>query len=211
MKDLKLHLGLFDLDLALREPKPNALINKSTTEEKTKFEKWDNINKKCILVVKKAVPETIRGNVKVKDTANEFLNAIKARFELNKKVESSALMSKLMNAKYDGNDNVREYIFGLAIDAAKLGDLGIKIADEFVVHITLNTLPSQYNILQTTYNTLREKWSLDKLISICTLEESKLKQNKIESANATFRKGSGGGPNRKNKKSHQFDQITKGP
>ncbi|XP_043705412.1 uncharacterized protein LOC122655271 [Telopea speciosissima] len=102
VEDLELHLGLLDLDLALREPKPSPLTDSSTTEEKAKFEKWDNANRKCILVVKKAVPETIRGNVEVKDTAVEFLNAIKARFELNTKAESSDLMSKLMNPHYDG-------------------------------------------------------------------------------------------------------------
>ncbi|XP_043700027.1 uncharacterized protein LOC122650700 [Telopea speciosissima] len=85
VKDLELHFGLLNLDLTLREPKPNALTDKSTTKEKTKFKKWDNANRKFILFVKKAVPETIRENVEVKDTTVEFLNAVKARFELNTK------------------------------------------------------------------------------------------------------------------------------
>ncbi|XP_043720953.1 uncharacterized protein LOC122668455 [Telopea speciosissima] len=199
VEDLKLHLGLLDLDLALREPKPSPLTNNNTTEEKTKFEKWDNANRKCILVVKKAVPETIRGNVEVKDTVVEFLNAIKVKFELNTNAESSDLMSKLMNPHYDGG-NVREYVLGLATIAAKLGDLDIKISDDPVVHIALHTLPGPYKVLQSTYTALRDKWSLDELISICTQEERKLKQNKVESANATFHRGSSGGPIRRDKK-----------
>ncbi|XP_043694055.1 uncharacterized protein LOC122644726 [Telopea speciosissima] len=167
VEDLELHLGFLDLDLALRELKPSPLTDSSTIEEKIKFEKWDNANRKCILVMKKAVPKTIHGNVEVRDTAIEFLNAIKTRFELNTKVESSDLMSKLMNPHYDGG-SVGEYILGLPTIAVKLGDLDIKISDDLIVHIALHTLPGPYKVLQSTYTELRDKWSLDELISICT-------------------------------------------
>ncbi|XP_043725755.1 uncharacterized protein LOC122672329 [Telopea speciosissima] len=139
VKDLKLHLGPLDLDLALREPKPSPLTDSNTVEEKAKFEKWDNANRK------------------VKDTAVEFLNAIKARFELNTKAESSNLMSKLMNAQYDGSRSVREYILNLATITAKLGNLDIKISDDLVMHIALHTLLGPYKVLQSTYTALRDK------------------------------------------------------
>ena len=199
VEELELHLGLLDLDLALREPKPEPLTDSSRSAERTKFKKWTKANRKCILVLKKAVPEIIRGNIEIKDTVKEFLNAIKTRFQHNKKAEKTTLMTRLMNTRYDGCGSVREYILGVATDAGKLKDLGIQIDEEYIVHIALNTLPSQYKVIQSTYIALKDDWNLNELISICTQEEEKLKQTRFESAHATFHKGSSGGPSRRNK------------
>ncbi|XP_042490291.1 uncharacterized protein LOC122070231 [Macadamia integrifolia] len=142
VEELELHLGLLDLELTLREFQPDPLTDTSTAVERTKFKKWTNAKRKCMLVVKKAVPEIIRGNVEIKDTTKEFLDVVKARFELHKKAETITLMTKLMNTMYDGNESVREYILGVASDASKLKDLGIHIDEEYAIHVALNTLPS---------------------------------------------------------------------
>lgn len=62
--------------------------------------------------------------------------------------------------------------------AAKLKNLGVNIDDAFLVHLVLNSLPQQYSQLQCNYNTQKEKWSLNELISICVQEEERVKKEK---------------------------------
>ncbi|XP_042476255.1 uncharacterized protein LOC122057952 [Macadamia integrifolia] len=160
-EELELHLDLHDLYLTFREPKPGHPTNTSTAVERTNpFTKWINANRNCIMIVKNGVPKFIRGNIEIKHTSKEFLDAIKARFELNKKAEIITLMNRLMNTRYDGSRIVREYILGATTNASKLKDLGIQIDEEYIVHIALNTIPSQYKVILTTYIALKKEFEL---------------------------------------------------
>ena len=58
----------------------------------------------------------------------------------------------------------------------------IPIPDKFIVHQALNSLPSSFNQIKTTYNTLNKTWGVNDLITKCVAEEEKLKREKNESA-----------------------------
>ncbi|XP_043692937.1 uncharacterized protein LOC122643378 [Telopea speciosissima] len=198
-EDLDVALCLMELDLALREPKPIVTAT-STTEEKQKLEKWETTNRKCVTLIKRSIPENMKASVEKMDTATEYLPAIKELFEVSQSGEKAELMNQILSAKFDGNGSVREHILEISSVAQKLKDLDTNLDDDFLVSLTLKSLPEQYETLKTTYAALRVKWTMKELISICTQEEqNKKSKKKIESANVTTSKG-GVGPYRNKKR-----------
>ncbi|KAB2623080.1 hypothetical protein D8674_025262 [Pyrus ussuriensis x Pyrus communis] len=172
-----------DYDLALREDEPQALDNNSTVEQRLKLEKWEKANRMALLVIKRSISEAVRGGIPATDKAKDFLEAIEAKFKVSEKGEMGNLMTTLTTLKYDGKGTVREHILKLVEAAAKLTDLEVPIDDAFVVHMALNSLPDAYEQLKTSYNTQKEKWSLNDLISICVQEESRIKRVSNETVN----------------------------
>lgn len=57
-QDLKIVLGLIDLDLALREDEPPKPIDDSSVDVKSKFEKWEKANHICLLIMKRSMSDT---------------------------------------------------------------------------------------------------------------------------------------------------------
>ena len=70
-------LGCMDLDLVLRIEQPASLTDKSSNEEKRDIEKWERSNRMSLIIMKRGIPETFRGDVSEKvTTASEFLKEI---------------------------------------------------------------------------------------------------------------------------------------
>ncbi|XP_043721023.1 uncharacterized protein LOC122668535 [Telopea speciosissima] len=174
--DLEVYLCLRDLDLCLREPKPINLTSASTEAEKTNHGKRDTTNRKCLKVIKHAIPETMKNSITMKVTATEYLEAIIVKFESSKKAQSGDLMTKLTTAMFDGNGSSKEHLLGLVSLGNKIRELEINLDDDFLVTIALNSLPGQYKHLHGTYNALKNKWSMtmDELINIVRQEEARM-------------------------------------
>ncbi|BBH07046.1 hypothetical protein Prudu_018854 [Prunus dulcis] len=166
-RDLEIVLGLLDHDLALREEKPEVTAN-SNAEQKQKLEKCEKSNRICLLVMKKSMTETICGGITESENAKEFLEAIGLKFKESEKAETGTLMTKLATMKYDGVEDMRVYLLSMTEVASKLKALEIPIADPFLVHLALNSLPSQFAQLK----------SLNELISVCVQEEARMKKEK---------------------------------
>ncbi|CAH9111478.1 unnamed protein product [Cuscuta europaea] len=93
--------------------------------------------------------------------------------------------------KYKGKGNIREYILEMSHIASKLSALKLILPEELLVYLVLISLPSQFNQFKVNYNCIKEKWSLNELISHCVQEEERIKQDKTESAHlASTSKGS---------------------
>ena len=58
----------------------------------------------------------------------------------------------------------------------KLNDLGMTVSENFFIQFVLNSLPSQFIQFKIYYNTHKESWSMNELISQCVQEEERLKQ-----------------------------------
>jgi len=85
---------------------------------------------------------------------------------------------------------VREHIIQIRDTVAQLKKLEIEISDSFLMHYILNTLPHQYGPFKISYNTHKDKWSFNELMSMCAQEEERLVMEMGESAMlATHRKG----------------------
>ncbi|XP_070681818.1 uncharacterized protein [Malus domestica] len=177
-RDLEIVLGLLDINLALKEEKPTALTNTSTNEQKLKFKKWENSNTLCLLIMEKTITEAIFGGIPASENAKEFMEFVSAKFMESEKAETRNLMSKLTTMKYDGVGGIREYILSMVDVATKLNSLKIPITDMYLVHLVLNSFPSKYDQLKIIYNALKDKWSVNELISICAQEEERFKKEK---------------------------------
>ena len=66
--------------------------------------------------------------------------------------------------------------------AAQLKTLEVEISDSFLVHFILNTLPQQYGPFKISYNTHKDKWSINELLTMCVQEEGRLKMELGKSA-----------------------------
>lgn len=189
-----------DLDLALREDEPAAITDQSTAEQKQKKEKWDKSNRMSILIMKRTMAETVRGGIPNNDNAKAFLEAVGAKFKESQKVETTFLMNALTTSRYDDSSGVREHIMKMIDVASKLNELEVPISDPILVNMAINSLSSKFEHLKVSYNTQKETWDLNELISICAQEEERQKQenkemNLVHSAHMDNASGSGKSPN----------------
>ncbi|XP_047325656.1 uncharacterized protein LOC124929354 [Impatiens glandulifera] len=72
-------LGCMDLDLALRIDRP-TITDEGTLDEKRDLEKWDRSNRMCLMIIKRGIPETFRGDISEVTDAKEFIKEIEKRF-----------------------------------------------------------------------------------------------------------------------------------
>ncbi|KAK4489685.1 hypothetical protein RD792_000318 [Penstemon davidsonii] len=135
-------------------------------------------------------------------SAKKFLEEIEQYFAKNEKSEASNLLGKLVSMKYKSNGNIREYIMEISNLASKLKSLKLELSDDLLVHVVLISLPTHFGQFKVSYNTQKDKWSLNELISHCVQEEERQQRDKIESAHlaSTFQ----------NKKMKKVDVTAKG-
>ncbi|XP_015938871.1 uncharacterized protein LOC107464464 [Arachis duranensis] len=113
---------------------------------------------------------------------NEFLKDVEKFFTKNEKVEASSLLTKLVSMRYKGKWNIREYIMKMSHLASKLKALKLELSEDLLVHFILISLPTNFGQFKVSYNTLKDTWSLNELISHSVQEEERLQQDKTESA-----------------------------
>ncbi|RVW97707.1 Retrovirus-related Pol polyprotein from transposon TNT 1-94 [Vitis vinifera] len=142
-----------DLDLALRVDEPLSNIGKS-------------------------ICGSIFEHAKVK----EYLKAIEQQFKTSNKALASTLMTKMCFMKFNGTKGVHEHIMEMRDTAAQLKSLEIEMFESFLVHFILNSLSSEYEPFRISYNTHKEKWFINELLTMCVQEEGRLNQERIESA-----------------------------
>ena len=133
----------------------------------------------CLMIIKKVIPEAFRSTIsKTKKTAKEFLEEIKNICAKNEKSKTSTLLENLISMRYKGNGNIREYIMEMSDLASKLRAHKLDLSEDFLVHLVLISLPTQFSQFKVSYNCQNETWSLNELISHCVQEKERLKQEK---------------------------------
>ncbi|CAL9018193.1 unnamed protein product, partial [Prunus brigantina] len=95
------------------------------------------------------------------------MESIERKFKESNMADSKNLMSRLANMKYEGG-SVREHLIGHMDIATKRNRLKVPIDLTYPVHSALDSLP--YDQMKSTYNTLKEDWTMDDLIEIVVLE-----------------------------------------
>ena len=73
---------------------------------------------------------------------------------------------------------VHEHAMKLTNWYHKLKSMKVILGEDFLVLQILESLPFEYNMLRTSYNTQKEEWLVDELISILSQEEKSLKKSK---------------------------------
>ena len=159
------------------------------------------------MIMKHSIPEAIRGAIPEETQAKAFLDQIANRFAANEKVETSTILSKLVSMRYKGKENIREHIMEMSNLVTRLKALKLELSKDILVHLVLISLPTQFSPFKISYNTQKEKWTLNELIAQFVQEKERLKQEKTESAHLTST-SQGFGVNKKRKRDNKGKQAT---
>ncbi|XP_040361936.1 uncharacterized protein LOC121049289 [Rosa chinensis] len=178
--DIEIYLNVNHLDLPMYKTPPEALTIASTSEQQKYFDEWHRLNRVCKNVMKRTMSDSVSGSIEEKELATEFLESIGERFKESDKAQIANLLNKLLNTKYTGSGTIREHILKLVDYAAKLKTLKNPISDEMLIHHTLNSLPTSFEHLNTTYLAQKDKWDINELISICVQVDERIKKEKNE-------------------------------
>ncbi|XP_061998804.1 uncharacterized protein LOC133716074 isoform X2 [Rosa rugosa] len=180
--DIEIYLGLTGIDFCLTDAAP-VLTDVSSDLDRAKFNEWARANRMSLLIMKRLMTDIVKGSIADQPTAREFLDSIAEKFTQNAKAETAVLLDSLTTMKYNGTVGMREHIMKLIDTTSKLKDLDMPLDDQFIVHQALNSLPSQFNQLKTTYNAQKDKWNLNELIAVCVQEEDRMKRDKAVTVN----------------------------
>ncbi|CAL8990375.1 unnamed protein product [Prunus brigantina] len=152
-QQIDMNLGLHEFTIAFKEPKLAALTDVSSQEEKDAFKKWERANDMSLLIMQNSMEEHIRGGIPGCDLAKDYMEAVEEKFKRSDKAESSSYLTTLTSTKFDGTGSMREHLLKLVNVANKLNNLDLQITDQFLVHMSLNSLSSDYEQVKINYNT----------------------------------------------------------
>ncbi|XP_050114570.1 uncharacterized protein LOC126592825 isoform X2 [Malus sylvestris] len=145
-----------------------------------------------LLVMQTSMEEHIRGGIQNYDLAKQYMAKIEEKYTRYDKAETGVYLLDLINAKFDGVGSIQEHLLKPINLSNKLNAMDVDIADQFLVHLALYSLPNDYEQIKVSYNTQKETWEIHELISICCQEEEKMEKSKHETVNLVqYRKENG--------------------
>ena len=127
----------------------------------------------------------IRGSVEQIDKVKQFLKAINEQFATFDKALASTLIIQFSSTKLVGIREVRDHITHMRCIAAQLKTLEVTMLETFLVHFILNTPPQQYSSFKISYNTHKDKWLINELLTMCVQEVGRLMVEEGEKVNLT--------------------------
>ena len=80
---------------------------------------------------------------------------------------------------------MRDHTMRMRDITAPLKSLEVTMSDTFLVHYILNTLPQQYSPFKISYNTHKDKWSINEFFTMCVQEKGRLMMEEGEKVNLT--------------------------
>jgi molybdopterin converting factor small subunit len=136
------------------------------------------------MVIKERISEGIRGAILECETAVEYLEKVESQFTGSSKAYAGSLIKRLISEKYT-SDSVRDHILRMSNVAARLKPLDLAIKDGFLIYLIFNSLPKAFGTFKVNYNSMNDKWTLEKFIAMCVQEEERIKRNNggIDSVN----------------------------
>nr|XP_011468791.1 PREDICTED: uncharacterized protein LOC105352788 [Fragaria vesca subsp. vesca] len=173
------------MDMCLNEEQPEELDEDSTAADRKYYNDWWRANRMAKNVIRGTISDTIRSCMVELELAIDFMDAIRQKFKECSKAEGARLSRKLHELKFNGTGNIRTHLMQLEEINNKLRDLQMGVNDAQVVHIALESLLAEYGNLKSNYNSQKEKWEIDELISICVNEQDRILKDQKEKAPAT--------------------------
>ncbi|XP_060196887.1 uncharacterized protein LOC132626146 [Lycium barbarum] len=134
------------------------------------------------MFIKTKISTDIRGSVEHYNNVKALLKAIDEQFETSDKALAGTLIMKFSSMRLTSVRGVRENIMKMRDLAAQLKTLEVEMSETFLVHYILNSLPLQYDHFKISYNTHKDKWSINELMAMCIQEEGRLLMETGESA-----------------------------
>jgi hypothetical protein len=169
-----------DIDYAIRKDEPPALTDTSTVADITLYERWERSNHLSMMFIKTKISTGIHGSVDQHEKVRDLLTAIDEQFVTSDKALASTLIMKFSSLRLTSVRGVHKHIMQMRENVAQLKKLEVEMSESFLVHYILNTLPHQYGPFKISYNTHKEKWSINELMTMCVLELYALKNQFYE-------------------------------
>ncbi|RVW91499.1 Retrovirus-related Pol polyprotein from transposon TNT 1-94 [Vitis vinifera] len=166
-------LRCMDIDYAIRKDEPDKITDTSTPEEILLYERWEKSNRLSVMYIKTKISVGIRGLIEQLENVRELLKAIDEQFVTSDKALASTLIMKFTSLKLTSIRGVHEHIMEMRDIVAQLKKLDVEMSKSFLVHFILNTLPPQYEPFKISYNTHKDKWSINELMTMCVQEEGR--------------------------------------
>ncbi|GJW40337.1 putative zinc finger, CCHC-type containing protein [Tanacetum coccineum] len=116
---VKLTLGVMDLDHALRIDHPAALT----------AEQWERSNRMSLMIINNSISVAIRRAIPDSENAKEYLSSEEEQFKGTSKAHASTLILKMLTTKYDGVSGVREHIMMMSDMENKLKGMDMEISE----------------------------------------------------------------------------------
>jgi hypothetical protein len=147
---------------------------------------WERSNCKCLMVIKERISEGIREAIPECETVVEYLKKVESQFTGSSKAYDSSLIKRLVYEKYTGG-GVRDHILRMSNIAARLKPLDLAIKNGFLIYLIFNLLPKEFKTFEVNYNSMNDKWTLEKFIAMCVQKEERIKRNNsgVDSVNMT--------------------------
>jgi hypothetical protein len=137
---------------------------------------WERSNRKCLMVIKERISEGIQGVISDCETAVEYLEKVESQFTGSSKAYASSLIKRLISEKYTGGC-VRDHILRMSNVAATLKPIYLAIKDGFLIYLIFNSLLKEFETFEVNYNSMNDKWTLEKFIAMCVQEEERINRN----------------------------------
>jgi hypothetical protein len=128
------------------------------------------------MMIKERISEGIRGAILECETAVEYLEKVESQFTGSSKSYVSSLIKRFVFEKYTGG-GVRDHIVRMSNVAARLKPLDLTIKDGFLIYLIFNSLPKEFETFEMNYNSMNDKWILEKFMAMCVQEEEMIKRN----------------------------------
>ena len=119
------------------------------------------------MYIKTKISAGIHGLIEQHENFRELLKAIDEKFVTLDKALASTLIMKLTSLKLTGIRSVHKHIMEMRDIVAQLKKLEIEMSESFLVRFILNTFPPQYGPFKISYNTHKDKWSINELMIMC--------------------------------------------
>ncbi|KAK2444049.1 hypothetical protein QL285_015104 [Trifolium repens] len=171
---IMLHLGWMDIDYAIRKDEPPAVTEQSTPAEVALYERWERSNRLSVMFIKTKVTAGIRGSIDQHENVCDLLKAIDDQFVTSEKALASTVIMKFSSYRLTSVKGVREHVMKMRDIASQLKKLEVDMSESFLVHYILNSLPAEYGPFKISYNTHKDKWSINELMTMCVQEEERL-------------------------------------
>ncbi|PHT56192.1 hypothetical protein CQW23_04678 [Capsicum baccatum] len=138
---IKFHLEVLDLDVALYSEKPTAITEASSDEEKSYYKHRNRSNRLGLMFMRMNIARNIKTTLPKTESAKELLKLV----EESSQTADKSLAGTLM---------------------ARLKSLGMEVEHNFFVQFIINSLSSEYGPFQMNYNTMKDTWNVHELHGI---------------------------------------------
>lgn len=124
-----------------------------------------------LMFIKTKISAGIRDSVEQHGKVKPLLKAIDEQFATSDKALAITLIIQFLSMRLTGIKGMRDHIMRVRDIAAQLKALEVEMSESFLCHYIMRTLPHQFGPFKISYNTHKDKWSINELLTICVQDE----------------------------------------